>query len=832
MSSTSKNYSKQRQSGVSVADLLQPSEPESSSSPSPAAVANSNSAGGSTNTGGGCPAQNQNQNQGNESIPSSPSVGASADSEQPSNNTTSTSSANTTTGRPQNTDQKDQSYDDDQRQAQKRALQSMPVFRAYEVDNNNTNCTNSPKPKKKRRRVPVSCSVCRTRKLKCDREHPCGSCKQLRLTQHCHFETPETYLENFDRPLDNNIIPVEDLSVQQHGDGSSSGDGVNQYPAAALHTNSNDISNISRNNSISGVLNTTSAAAGVTTDNNNNNNTVFRQLFQLFKGKLIHANGINRFIPPTDDCCLPDIRAFHDFEQKVELTNMDTISKLKLPESTPSPDPQRYPYCFLPKILDRDMGLSKWNDILMRFPPVEVCEYMGKRFLQVYSKLFCEDSQEILKYDVNEARQIHLRYMLNVRQGGQNVNGPPFKLSMHDIHKVCLILLVVHMGWLTMPSGWSTTQIPGIDEDIYLGDGLRQLAWAAVEATDLETENSLKFVKLLYFLAVYQNVMVFESDRFGNYTDSKLVSLIIQSSQINGLHEDPTKFKSLSECEQILRKKFWRQVIFIDAMHSLTLTRYPTVRLEFNYAHHQHSADASEYHQVVDNLCSLIHEVLNRVLLTSSGIATENVLFYIQSKISALKNTITAPNTQLTSVQSLFCQMLIIQLQAKLDRACAIDNHQSLTKTSMSCLVVERELEESGFLSPLSPILAMRYARASWYHLVYSLLDLSEFEKCLPVLERVVTKESKHPGSTVKLQSIPDVIDLILGSYKFVLRHTSESFFCWFHHVNMHSMLVCLKNALPEGLSSKLDIGKVESPRDPRWVDWLVRQLEREWAEM
>lgn len=49
----------------------------------------------------------------------------------------------------------------------------------------------SPKPVARRRRPPLSCTVCRRRKLKCDRELPCGQCTKSKTPDQCIYVGPQ-----------------------------------------------------------------------------------------------------------------------------------------------------------------------------------------------------------------------------------------------------------------------------------------------------------------------------------------------------------------------------------------------------------------------------------------------------------------------------------------------------------------------------------------------------------------------------------------------------------------------------------------------------------------
>ena len=61
---------------------------------------------------------------------------------------------------------------------------------------------------RKRRRKALSCFICRSRKLKCDREYPaCGRCRNAGQPQSCVYESAPSDAENAD---DSYFLPDED----------------------------------------------------------------------------------------------------------------------------------------------------------------------------------------------------------------------------------------------------------------------------------------------------------------------------------------------------------------------------------------------------------------------------------------------------------------------------------------------------------------------------------------------------------------------------------------------------------------------------------------------
>ncbi|RDW56468.1 hypothetical protein BP6252_14141 [Coleophoma cylindrospora] len=68
-----------------------------------------------------------------------------------------------------------------------------------------------PPPKRRRDKVQLSCDPCRHRKLKCDRQHPCGTCSRRGLTNSCNYATTSSTTPDAPRP----VAPQQSTSL--HG---------------------------------------------------------------------------------------------------------------------------------------------------------------------------------------------------------------------------------------------------------------------------------------------------------------------------------------------------------------------------------------------------------------------------------------------------------------------------------------------------------------------------------------------------------------------------------------------------------------------------------------
>ncbi|KAF4447325.1 putative Zn(II)2Cys6 transcription factor [Fusarium austroafricanum] len=58
-----------------------------------------------------------------------------------------------------------------------------------------------PPPNRRRDKVQLSCDPCRHRKLRCDRQHPCGACSRRGLTNSCNYATTSSPTPNAQQPV-------------------------------------------------------------------------------------------------------------------------------------------------------------------------------------------------------------------------------------------------------------------------------------------------------------------------------------------------------------------------------------------------------------------------------------------------------------------------------------------------------------------------------------------------------------------------------------------------------------------------------------------------------
>ncbi|CAE6413862.1 unnamed protein product, partial [Rhizoctonia solani] len=70
-------------------------------------------------------------------------------------------------------------------------------------------------PKKRRRRQALSCTECKRRKIKCDRQHPCGPCVRRTEADKCHWNVVE--------PSDKYVLRTEWDGLQRRVEGLERG---------------------------------------------------------------------------------------------------------------------------------------------------------------------------------------------------------------------------------------------------------------------------------------------------------------------------------------------------------------------------------------------------------------------------------------------------------------------------------------------------------------------------------------------------------------------------------------------------------------------------------
>lgn len=151
--------------------------------------------------------------------------------------------------------------------------------------------------KKKRRRVPVSCNVCRYRKLKCDRQSPCGSCRMLKMTSICQYESriPPHFQQSVEKSASERGVAGDGNHDQQKHE-------ENQYLKTRLHQAEKELSELKNNTGQGEQVHTTYRPLVYT---NCNSGMIYRELLSTSD---IFEDGINERVPGSQ-------QLFHKFSR-------------------------------------------------------------------------------------------------------------------------------------------------------------------------------------------------------------------------------------------------------------------------------------------------------------------------------------------------------------------------------------------------------------------------------------------------------------------------------------------------------------------------------------
>lgn len=165
------------------------------------------------------------------------------------------------------------------------------------MNENSTNSTNTPtntsnnnssseksKTKRKRNRIPLSCTICRKRKVKCDKTRPyCQQCTKTGVSHLCHY-MEQSWAEEAERELSKDL-ELKNLKEK-----------VKQLERKLflLHNQSNNNSNINSPADTTRHISISNNSNSITTDNNNTNNNISK-----FTSN--NPNNINNIINSNDN---------------------------------------------------------------------------------------------------------------------------------------------------------------------------------------------------------------------------------------------------------------------------------------------------------------------------------------------------------------------------------------------------------------------------------------------------------------------------------------------------------------------------------------------------
>ncbi|KAA8910342.1 hypothetical protein TRICI_004140 [Trichomonascus ciferrii] len=630
--------------------------------------------------------------------------------------------------------------------------------------------------KKRRRRVPVSCNVCRYRKLKCDRQHPCGSCRNLKMESICQYES--RFPPNIPNPS----------SLQKGGKVQKDNTPVLEESDDVLKSRLAWVEK-----ELSEVRNLKGISIPVA------ENQEIKAINNVYRPTVLQGQ---RFIPPStaEGVKANDSDGIREFRKAVDARVAETLAKY--PSQKDYTDDSHTAIWTSLKTAGPE---RKWNSLLELLPSAKTSDVLQEHFNSSINSFFHALDSEALGPIVSHVRDLYLDYHL---KGSHQVS-----LTISDVHQIGLVLVTCGLARLTLSKTWSvrsdeksqTEEIPNPSADFFalLTEILRQ--------TDISRDSSLISVQLAYYLCVYYNFFI------TGPTDTSVLGILVQSAYAIGLHRDPNMLIIDDQSfDSGTWRQMWRQVVFMDTVQSLDLGLPPLINLRYadcdletfpsteNVSHDYLKGLNSE--KAIIKWTMLCREVQDKILFVPFSSISQRVIGQLDQVLASYTFKNEAPDEESGYALHGIIQLYLGYLRVKYAQVAKSEDKFELIRHSVHLLQLQLHhcVENNSDYKYLLTSLGIKLCRHAWTSLVRALLDPEVL--------------SRGAGEGIKFL---DLVRNITVSHEWVYTtimsyDPTSSFESWKTYlVEMDAMLTTLKDKIPDGKKSKILFKRVESPPDP-----------------
>ncbi|ONH69191.1 Multidrug resistance regulator 1 [Cyberlindnera fabianii] len=399
----------------------------------------------------------------------------------------------------------------------------------------------SSKNKKTRFRVPTVCTVCRRRKIKCDKERPhCLSCIKNKTTHLCHYE---------EQPWagDNEVQKLKDQVFQ-------------------LQHQNNELKNLlSKKSSLPSTENT-----GLILPDDPANDPVLEltknfDLLMLKENKMSHYGSSSYMAVVSQDPVLSNIfkRFLHAQNWGINLEKYFLYDQGILPLAdhgcgSLAPNVQG-------SVFEAD--LNKNHEQLVQ----QINEALPeKNVLHALIDHFFAETYAFIPYIDEDAFRKNVESLVSFSSKGKSVL---VVTSVAQLVTVATVLVVLRFAYLSLPMDKSHREHNHVittilESHVQIPPSFIEFSKACIANASALRKPSLKHIQALLLLRLYRFYAPEDGDEG---TDSTIfLSLIVQMAKMHGLHRDPSRFAAVRDHATInIWRKIWLQIMYLDASQAL-----------------------------------------------------------------------------------------------------------------------------------------------------------------------------------------------------------------------------------------------------------------------
>ncbi|KAK9452525.1 hypothetical protein V1511DRAFT_513706 [Dipodascopsis uninucleata] len=429
------------------------------------------------------------------------------------------------------------------------------------------------KPPRKRRRIPISCTSCRERKLKCNRMQPCSTCIAHGTVDRCAYAVPswtsasqdESKMEqnaDFETVLQSRLSPVG--AQQPIGKLDLTQSAYNTLPVAdngavqsiTISELSDLKQRVEKLERIMSDISESDSSFRTPSSMPSERNEIVHGDVTVKKNRVIYMGpfvGISCVLHGRGDNYLKYIQKPECFAALRSAPKLDSSIK-----QGPSLTPEQEKYI---------EGLSNFrgDDFVDMFPRLEhkpICEFLLNRFLSNVNVMF-----PIM--EPQRTRQLFER-LWEYKSGAEfKTSAVTFDsvtkllngLRKVDLRVIALILMVLRLGWISLGPDWKPSD-HGFDDrlTLFFSWKLQPLSFDMLREANYLKKPDFIALQTLICIRLAEFTCSVQGDGFNSADSAGMIGLIGQLALVMGLHKDPDSFYTLPPKELW---DSWRRIYFL-----------------------------------------------------------------------------------------------------------------------------------------------------------------------------------------------------------------------------------------------------------------------------
>ncbi|KAK9246634.1 hypothetical protein V1506DRAFT_164279 [Lipomyces tetrasporus] len=537
---------------------------------------------------------------------------------------------------------------------------------------------------RKRARIPISCTLCRRKKLKCDKGQPCSNCITRRTTASCSYAWQNTVLDS----LPNLVTP----SHQSPGSGQQLF--VPSYERSAKiplsftpdrHMSTSEASPavvglddtmrdlevgelkrrlLKMESTIAAMSNGSAAPVIVTptvsreaplalqslpAQNTQQSVTAAKPEVEIKKNRMTYFGPLSSIATVMQDPYLQYLIGKMDSpkRQKFRQVHADFIRAAVESSSDPSQSQSSRDNSrsaikariqqadVMSQVLSHEMYNvnAERSEMFPRLSDRNMCVLLIDQFMQTVNKVFpfvnpCELRAQVTM--LWETKQETSKSAVS--------NDAAASISQKEFLRLtALITMVVRLGWLSRKE-WTGSVLSSSTQ---FGRHMEQYAWRCLRETNYLAKGDMITVQILLSFRIHMFITPEVGDGIDLADASGLIGLLSQAAVTIGLHRDPDLFRRITPAFTRMWRLLWSEIVFQDTDRALDLSVPFSIQLELS------DTDLEKLLPFADNVpaiekpsltflhskvkwCTLSRSILSRLLQPNLMLSSEEFNNYYQ----------------------------------------------------------------------------------------------------------------------------------------------------------------------------------------------------------